>query len=426
MLNHNNTQQLWSFLSTTVAVKKPSILIVDDSDSVWFSMKRIFKGFPGEVLFAQDGAKGVKLYHQHKPMLTFIDLRMPILNGVDFLTQVESGFEKEQVIAVLTGHGDDQQLQQCFTLGASYFISKPFNIHEIRGIARSVIKQIQKLQQQRAEEQELHRKQLTIAYQNGLQEQISHLVHNLNNSIMPAALYLNSFQEQRAKLNAYHSSLRKLVQTENIEPDKIPLNLTDIEALSSEVSHMSSVITEAVESTEKILVMHRNNTYSESETSHDFSLEEAISNVLFLTKSLVKKYNIRFECMLDDTLPNIHLPQNGFQQTLANLLRNAIEGIIERKKREELQGLICIQAQSSSNSRFVIRIADNGCGIPTEHQNRLFQGNFSTKGQWYGYGLSSVLVFLESIGGTITFDSEGLDQGSEFTIELPKKHPSSP
>jgi signal transduction histidine kinase len=69
-----------------------------------------------------------------------------------------------------------------------------------------------------------------------------------------------------------------------------------------------------------------------------------------------------------------------------------------------------------------IRVRDNGTGIPTEIQDKLFQPFFTTKptGEGTGLGLSiSYDIVTLQHGGTIEIDSE-VGQFTEFTIRLPR------
>ena len=63
-------------------------------------------------------------------------------------------------------------------------------------------------------------------------------------------------------------------------------------------------------------------------------------------------------------------------------------------------------------------VSDDGPGIASELQSRIFDNGFSTKGTEHGIGLSLVRQSLESIGGNIEFDSEA-GVFTQFFINLP-------
>lgn len=112
--------------------------------------------------------------------------------------------------------------------------------------------------------------------------------------------------------------------------------------------------------------------------------------------------------------------ENEIQQVLLNLLFNAAdatqgEGGTIRVVTENKKG-----RQGPDNQLIVIRVIDNGIGIPREHLERVFDPFFTTKpaGSGVGLGLSLCQRIILSNKGTIRVDSE-LGKGTQVTILLP-------
>jgi signal transduction histidine kinase len=101
-------------------------------------------------------------------------------------------------------------------------------------------------------------------------------------------------------------------------------------------------------------------------------------------------------------------------QVLLNIITNAAQAI-------EGQGNIWIKTYKEDGMA-VIKIRDNGKGIPQENLKKIFEPFFTTKdvGQGTGLGLSIVYKIIEQHKGTITVQSE-VGKGTEFTIKLPVK-----
>ncbi len=77
-------------------------------------------------------------------------------------------------------------------------------------------------------------------------------------------------------------------------------------------------------------------------------------------------------------------------------------------------------SSKKDNGKVVIRVADNGNGIPQNIVDKIFQPFFTTKptGQGTGLGLSLAYDIIKAHGGEVKVKSmEG--EGSEFTIQLP-------
>ncbi len=95
----------------------------------------------------------------------------------------------------------------------------------------------------------------------------------------------------------------------------------------------------------------------------------------------------------------------------SNLLKNAVQAIPITR-----EGKINIDVDLE-NGKYKISIQDNGEGIPKDQLDKIFVPNFTTKTGGTGLGLAMVKNMLESMGGSITFEtSEGI--GTTFFVEL--------
>jgi two-component system NtrC family sensor kinase len=127
-----------------------------------------------------------------------------------------------------------------------------------------------------------------------------------------------------------------------------------------------------------------------------------------------KYRNIHIHIAPDPDLPRILSDSSQLQQVFLNILNNSIDAI---GKGGEIQMETSFLAK---NHEIMIKIKDNGPGIPKENLNRIFDPFFTTKkvGEGTGLGLSIVYSIVEKLGGRITVASE-MGQGTTFTIFLP-------
>jgi PAS domain S-box-containing protein len=99
------------------------------------------------------------------------------------------------------------------------------------------------------------------------------------------------------------------------------------------------------------------------------------------------------------------------REVFVNLIVNAVDAMPDGGR----ISLSCI----ASGNRLRLQIADNGCGMPEDIQQKIFEPFFSTKGaHGTGLGLSVSYSIIERHEGTISVSSES-GQGTVFTIELP-------
>ncbi|MDI6775753.1 MAG: ATP-binding protein [Syntrophales bacterium] len=148
-----------------------------------------------------------------------------------------------------------------------------------------------------------------------------------------------------------------------------------------------------------------------------FQLEPTDINALMnrtleVTSHQLSSNNISLHRDLDQSLSRIMVDPHQLLQVFVNLILNAIQAMPEG-------GDLWIKT-AQENGRVKIAIRDNGCGIPEENLDRIFDPFFSTKdpGQGTGLGLSVSYGIIHDHGGKIEVESEK-GMGSEFTILLP-------
>ncbi|MGQ9870463.1 PAS domain S-box protein [Leptodesmis sp.] len=129
------------------------------------------------------------------------------------------------------------------------------------------------------------------------------------------------------------------------------------------------------------------------------------------------------------SLPQIECFAGQLNQVFMNILANAIDALEERIQQQTPEAIqqtpstITITTALDPEHQAIIKIADNGIGMPESVQRRLFDPFFTTKpvGQGTGMGLSiSYQIITEKHQGTLTCTSSP-GQGTEFVIRIPLK-----
>ena len=119
---------------------KDKILIVDDEEILHESIIDALEDEEDyEIVSAYNGQEGLKLVKEQNPVLIILDLRMPVMDGIEFLRQLEVKTDDPYSIVVLTGHGDTEEMETTYDLGIRSFLRKPFNIYELRSLVESCI-----------------------------------------------------------------------------------------------------------------------------------------------------------------------------------------------------------------------------------------------------------------------------------------------
>lgn len=115
------------------------VLVIDDEAPILESIHKDINGKRYEVFSAMNGEDGLEKYKKVRPILIILDLRMPGMDGIEFLEQIKVKPFDPYTIIVLTGHGNDEDVKKCFDLGVSSFIRKPYNINILRGTVRNCV-----------------------------------------------------------------------------------------------------------------------------------------------------------------------------------------------------------------------------------------------------------------------------------------------
>lgn len=110
------------------------ILISDDSVLARKQLKDILKtyGF-NNFLEASNGQETVDLYMEHKPAMVFLDIVMPIKDGVTATREIKA-FDPSADIIIVSSIGTQDQLKNAIMEGARDFIQKPLQISQIHDL----------------------------------------------------------------------------------------------------------------------------------------------------------------------------------------------------------------------------------------------------------------------------------------------------
>ena len=114
----------------------PKILVIDDEPALQKAMQKALKNENYDIIFADNGLEGLELLKKEKPNLVLLDLRMPKLDGLGFLEKINIKPDDPYSVVIVTGHGNDREVERSFELGVNFFLHKPLSLVEVRCLAR--------------------------------------------------------------------------------------------------------------------------------------------------------------------------------------------------------------------------------------------------------------------------------------------------
>ena len=151
-----------------------------------------------------------------------------------------------------------------------------------------------------------------------------------------------------------------------------------------------------------------------------FSVGKAIAEVCTVLTPITRKRNVAIRTEVAPEVDSVLLDQQKFKQVLHNLLSNAVKFSPEGVR-------ISVELDVPDEDRVVLRVRDQGVGIPQHELKRIFKRFYRVahrslspvKGT--GLGLFIVRSIARKHGGQVFAESEGIGKGTTVTLELPRR-----
>ena len=134
---------------------------------------------------------------------------------------------------------------------------------------------------------------------------------------------------------------------------------------------------------------------------HVESLPKLIEDASTLALIGARENGVEVSFRLDATADLVLADRIQIQQVLVNLIRNAIEVMVESPNRRELE----IATVANADETIEVSVADTGAGLAPEVAAHLFQPFVTTKRRGMGLGLSICRTIVEAHGGRIWVDA---------------------
>jgi nitrogen fixation/metabolism regulation signal transduction histidine kinase len=160
------------------------------------------------------------------------------------------------------------------------------------------------------------------------------------------------------------------------------------------------------------------NAFSEYARAPDLNFRPSQLNDLLIEISELYRVNAKNAHLKVVTadIPLLKLDTNRFRQLLVNLVKNALEALPESSDLDE-RPCITLSTEQTKNE-VILRVSDNGLGIPEELLPRLFEPYVTNKVKGTGLGLAIVKKVTEEHAGILRAENNA-DRGACFVIRLP-------
>ncbi len=398
-------------------IQPANILVVDDEPGPRESLRVVLQE-DHNVTCVSDGPRALHLVRTRPVDLVTLDLRLPGLEGLDLLREIKALDPHIEVI-VVTGYGDLQSAMESIHQGVADYLTKPFNINEIK---RAVSKSLERrrlnleltrffreleaaegtpaaLAEGRAQEANLSKVLMADSLQDllSLRKQMIRTERLSTVGLMTAG-FIHEINNPLASVTALAElSLAKLREP---RPPlaQVELSLQKIFGETKRISRLAA----------RMLGLAREH----SGAGGPAETADLIEEVLELIRPQLSRKAIRLEWRRPPGRTAALCDADNVKQVLLNLLINAVQATPEGGK--------VTVGMRLSKSAVRVKVADTGCGITPEHLPRIFDPFFTTKSEGDGTGLGLYICrqIVKRCGGSLEV-STSPGRGATFTLSLP-------
>lgn len=116
------------------------VLVVDDQKGVRRLLEELFKKEGYEVNVAVDGRDSIEKVKANTPDNVLMDMKMPNMNGLEASEEIIK-YDRNIPIIMMTAYGEMEIVQKALEVGVKKYITKPFDIIDLRNLVREVLEQ---------------------------------------------------------------------------------------------------------------------------------------------------------------------------------------------------------------------------------------------------------------------------------------------
>jgi signal transduction histidine kinase len=275
--------------------------------------------------------------------------------------------------------------------------------------------------------QELQRTQAQVIQSekmSSLGQMVAGVAHEINNPVSFVYGNLEPTYE-------YAQDLIRIIELyqkhypEPAEEIQVEIEAVELDFIKEDFVKLLDSMQNGTERIKNIVLSLRNFSRLDEAEFKPVDIHEGIDSTLLILQNRLKPKSNRAEIEIVSeyaSLPKIDCYAGQLNQVFMNILANAIDALEDEvNKNQTFIPQIRIYTEFSGNNNIVIRIADNGSGIPPKVQSKLFDPFFTTKqvGKGTGLGLSiSYQIIVDKHHGKLSCNSSP-EKGTEFVIEIP-------
>jgi two-component system sensor histidine kinase/response regulator len=360
------------------------ILIVDDVVSNVLLLKILLTNEKFQVCTANNGTSCIEMARKENPDLILLDVMMPDMNGFDTATILKKDeATKEIPIIFLTALNTPQDLVHGFQVGASDFLTKPFNKEEL---VMRVTQQISLVAAKRIIERQNEELRATLSNRDKM---YSVIAHDLRSPMASIRMVLN-------------------LVVASASPETVG---TELYTLLDQANRESEEVHDLLDN---LLKWTKSQTGRLTVVKQELDLSDIIPGVVEIFEAIAQTKRIKLDYQPTGGPLKVEADNDMTKTVVRNFLSNAI------KFSPEDSSIEIIMAQEGDYAKVSVR--DHGVGIAADRLETIFHKGETTYGtggeEGSGLGLQLCQDFARKNGGDCTVESV-VGEGSTFSVLIP-------
>jgi response regulator RpfG family c-di-GMP phosphodiesterase len=240
--------------------QRPKILLVDDEKSILDSLYRFCRQRKWEAFRASDGAEALKLLDTQAVDIIISDMRMPNMDGAEFLTKAREK-SPDSVRILLTGYADMQAVINAVNKAKIFnYLNKPWDDNMLESVVNSALDFKEKEDQRLRLVREVEEKNNELASLNdSLEEKVSQRTKNLQ-------IAIEEVQQSNKKINNNFREALTLITSVIEMQDGSKSNYTEMVAkASADIAHALDLSPKEIEQIRIAAALHNIGKFSLAE-----------------------------------------------------------------------------------------------------------------------------------------------------------------
>lgn len=386
------------------------ILVIDDEEAARFGIRKALEKEQYLVELAVNGQEALQKIREFSPNVVISDINMPYMDGITLLREM-GRLEVPAPVILITAHGSESVAVQGLRAGAYDYLSKPFEVDDLRKAVRNAAEKQRLLESNRRYFADLER--TLIELKNSQTERIqAEKMAALGRLVAGVAHEVNSpLGALSSAIDTFGRAYGRILELLSSDASQTGGNISEkTSSLKLTLDDTLRVAQEACQRMDSLVKTMRRFANLDHAPLRRADVRDCLESTLALLNHQLRG---EIHVVRDfDSTASIECYPLELNQLFTCLLMNSIEAI---------SGVGEIQIRTrQTGERLVIQIIDSGCGIASEDIERIFDPGFTTKGVGVGTGLGlpTCQKIVEKHRGTIEVTSQP-GSGTVVTLSLP-------